>query len=156
MRIALATLAAVAIAAVIYLATARGSTSSCPPIDRGVLPEWARGGFSEPEPKAPHVIGDDGRIAAILFGDPLVSPPDRERANKILWVARDPVEGASDLKIRAQDGDTVVQRKVPGGPGPSIIDLPHPGCWQLALSWSSQKDRLRLAYETPDRRESGE
>jgi hypothetical protein len=154
-RIVLAAVAAVAIVAAIYFATASGSTPACPAIDRGVLPEWARTGFSEPEPKAPHLIGDDGRIAAILFGDPLSSPPDRERANKILWVAREPVTGAADLQIRAQDGDTVVERKVAGGPGPSIIDLPHAGCWQLTLAWAGQKDRLRLAYETPDRRESG-
>jgi hypothetical protein len=154
-RIVLAA-AAVATALVIYLATANGSSpAACGTIDPGVLPEWARSGFSEPEPKAPHVVGDDGRIAAILFGDPLSSPPDRERANKILWVARDPVDGSSDLQIRAQAGDTVVERKVAGGPGPSIVDLPHPGCWQLTLTWAGQKDRLRLAYETPDRRESG-
>ena len=78
-------------------------------------------------------------------------PPDRERANKILWVSRAPVDGTSDLRIRAQDGDSVVQRKVADGPGPSIIDLPHPGCWQLSLAWSGQKDRLRLAYHAPDR-----
>jgi hypothetical protein len=61
----------------------------------------------------------------------------------------------SDLRIRAQKGETVVERKVAGGPGPSTVDLPHPGCWELALAWSGRKDRLRLAYETPDRRESG-
>jgi hypothetical protein len=155
MRVVLAAVAAVAIVVVIYLATASGSAPACGTIDRGVLPEWARSGFSAPEPKAPHVVGDDGRIAAILFGAPLSSPPDAQHANKILWVARDPGDGISDLQIRAQDGDTVVQRKVAGGPGPSIVDLPRPGCWQLTLAWSSQKDRLRLAYETPDRRESG-
>jgi hypothetical protein len=30
----------------------------------------------------------------------------------------------------------VVERKVAGGPGPSTVDLPHPGCWQHAgLVW---------------------
>ena len=40
----------------------------CPEPDRGVLPEWARTGFSDPEPRIAHVIGDEGRIAAIIFG----------------------------------------------------------------------------------------
>jgi hypothetical protein len=35
---------------------------------------------------------------------------------------------------------------VPGGPGPSIIDLPAPGCWTLRLSWSGHTDELRLRY----------
>jgi hypothetical protein len=153
-RVLLAALAAVAIVAAVYLATARGSAPACEPVDRGVLPAWARGGFSEPEPKVPHVVGDDGRIAPILFGDPLSSPPDDKRADKILWVSREAADGTSDLRIRAQEGDTVVERKVAGGPGPSTVDLPHPGCWQLTLRWSGQKDRLRLAYGTPDRRES--
>jgi hypothetical protein len=154
-RVLFAAVAAVAIVVVIYLATAHGSEPACGTIDRGVLPEWARSGFSGPEPTAPHVVGDDGRIAAVLFGDPLSSPPDGQRANKILWVSRRPVDGSSDLRIRAQAGDTVVERRVASGPGPSTIDLPRRGCWQLTLAWSGQKDRLRLAYGAPDRRESG-
>ena len=35
---------------------------------------------------------------------------------------------------------------VPGGPGPSIIDLPAPGCWTLHLSWSGHTDELQLRY----------
>jgi len=35
---------------------------------------------------------------------------------------------------------------VPGGPGPSIIDLPAPGCWTLHLSWSAHTDELKLHY----------
>jgi hypothetical protein len=35
---------------------------------------------------------------------------------------------------------------VPGGPGPSIIDLPAPGCWTLHLSWSGHTDKLKLHY----------
>ncbi len=87
---------------------------------------------------------------------PLSSPPDRERANKILWVSRDPVAGISDLgSPHPRAGrETAVQRKVAGGPGLSIIDLPHPGCRQLSRERSGQKDRLRLAYGAPDRRSS--
>ena len=42
-------------------------------VDRGVLPEWARAGFSEREPEIAHVVGLRGELAAILFGDPLTA-----------------------------------------------------------------------------------
>jgi hypothetical protein len=121
------------------------SRSACATVDRGVLPAWARTGFSDPEPKMPHVLGRDRRIVAVLFGDPLVAPPARDRANKILWVSRDPVEPLSDLRIRASDGSRTVSRVVQGGPGPSLIDLPA-GCWHLSLSWSGRSDSLDLRY----------
>lgn len=35
------------------------------------------------------------------------------------------------------------------GPGPSSVNLPHPG-WTLSLRWAGTEDRLRLAYDTPD------
>ena len=110
-----------------------------------MLPEWARTGFSDPEPKMPHVLGRDHRIVAVLFGDPLVAPPARDRANKILWVSRDPLQPLSDLRIRASDGSRTVSRVVQGGPGPSLIDLPA-GCWHLSLSWSGRSDSLDLRY----------
>jgi hypothetical protein len=66
-------------------------------VDRGVLPEWARTGFSDPKPKMPHVVGDAGTIAAVLFGDPLMSPPGPDRANKVLWVARTTPEPPAQL-----------------------------------------------------------
>jgi hypothetical protein len=122
-----------------------GTSSDCT-VARGVLPSWARTGFSEPQPKAPHVIGDQGRIAAILFGDPLSAPPAKDRGNKILWVSRDPQQPGSDLRIRAVDGSRVVNRVVSGGPGPSIVDLPA-GCWQLTLDWSGRTDTLALRYD---------
>src|SRR3954447_23077034 len=121
-----------------------GSSQSCT-VDRGVPPSWARGGFSDPQPKMPHVIGDGGHIAAILFGDPLSAPPDEDRANKILWVSKDPWQGATDLKIRAVDGSRTVNRVVRGGPGPSIVDLP-PGCWSLTVTWAGRTDTLSLRY----------
>ena len=31
-------------------------------------------------------------------------------------------------------------------PGPSIINLPAPGCWTLHLSWSGHTDQLKLHY----------
>jgi hypothetical protein len=56
-------------------------------VQKGVLPTWARGGFSDPETRIPHVLGRSQRIVGILFGYPLLSPPRAGRNNKILWVA---------------------------------------------------------------------
>jgi hypothetical protein len=120
----------------------------CPPPDRGVLPTWARTGFSESKPKIPHVLGEDGRIVAILFGG-LFAPPKKDEGNKILWVAKDPLKPLSDLRITARRAGTTVHRTVAGGPGPSGIDLPHAGCWRLTLKWSGRTDHLRLRYRRP-------
>lgn len=121
-------------------------------VSRAVLPIWARAGFSDPKPHLPHVLGRNGRIVAIVFGYPLRSPPAPGRNNKILWVPRTLAKAPSALWIRAQrmtGGDAVgapVRRVVSGGPGPSLVDLPGPGCWRLTLSWSGRTDSLDLAY----------
>src|SRR3954447_6119576 len=120
-----------------------GAKPSACAVDRGAIPAWARAGFSDPQPRAPHVVGDSGRIAAILFGDPLVAPPAKDRANKILWVAKHQESG--DLRIRARRDGQVLERTVPGGPGPSIVDLPA-GCWRLTLTWAGGSDTLDLGY----------
>ena len=39
-----------------------------------------------------------------------------------------------------------VTRRLTGGPGPSIVDLPAPGCWRLTLRWSRSVDSLDLRY----------
>lgn len=117
----------------------------------GVLPAWARAGFSDPRPRIAHVVGRDGRIAAILFGYPLLSPPARAHANKILWVAQATTQ-SSTLRISAQRMDGIhtlgrpVVRLVGGGPGPSIINLPAAGCWRFTLRWSGRTDSLDLDY----------
>jgi len=155
-----AALAAGALAAALAVpAMAAGPTSTAPAgppcvshVQRGVLPAWLRAGFSSPRPRIPHAVAAGGRIAGILFGDPLTSPPRATRSNKILWVPRAPVTGITDLRISAQRmrGARVVGRPVgrlvPGGPGPSIIDLPATGCWRLTLRWAGHTDRLDLRY----------
>src|SRR4051794_20172065 len=121
-------------------------------VQRGVLPVWARTGFSEPRPRMPHVVGRAGRIAALEFGDPLRSPPSEHRSNKILWVSRRPWTGYRNLAIHAQRMQGThpigqpVSRLVRGGPGPSIVDLPAAGCWRLVLRWAGRSDSLDLRY----------
>ena len=150
----LAISAALGLVAIAILASRSKSETpkqTCTDAKTQVVPEWARTGFSDPEPKMPLVLGKDQKIVAIVFGSPLYAPPKEDRSNKILWVSRAPQDGISDLKIRAtraSDG-TVANRSVPGGPGPSLIDLPD-GCWKLQLSWSGHTDELVLRYRKPD------
>jgi hypothetical protein len=145
------------IAATVVSALTTPAVSSTAPachsaVHHGVLPTWARTGFSDPRPRLPHVIGRSGEIAALVFGFPLRSPPLKDRGNKILWVSRRTVEPLSDLRIRAQRMEgrrrvgRPVTRVVAGGPGPSGINLPAPGCWRLTLRWSGRTDELDLRY----------
>jgi hypothetical protein len=121
-------------------------------VHHGVVPPWARTGFSSPRPRLPHVLGHSGEIAALIFGYPLHAPPLKDRGNKIVWVSRRGLKRGSDLRIHAQlmhgtrrVGPPVV-RVVAGGPGPSGIDLPSPGCWRLTLAWSGRTDHVDLQY----------
>jgi hypothetical protein len=114
------------------------------------LPVWARSGFSPADQAMPHVMGEAGNIVAILWvsRDALHSPPLHDQNNKILWVSRIPLLAPDPLVIEATlAGSTrTATVSVPGGPGPSIIDLPAPGCWTLHLSWSGHTDELKLRY----------
>jgi hypothetical protein len=153
----MATLTAAIVAAAAAAAAPAPAGSSTAPachsaVHHGVLPTWARTGFSAPRPRLPHVIGRSGEIAALVFGYPLHSPPRKDRGNKILWVSRRAVKPLSDLRIRAQRMEgrrrvgRPVTRVVVGGPGPSGINLPAPGCWRLTLRWSGRADELDLRY----------
>jgi hypothetical protein len=151
-------LALAAVVAAAVLAPAAGAGEAATPCrastQTGVLPAWARAGFSDPRPVMPNAVGHDGRIAAVVFGYPLLSPASANRSNKILWVSRRLPATPAALWIHAQRmvGATpvgpAVTRIVTGGPGPSIVNLPHPGCWRLTLSWSGRRDTLDLAYRS--------
>jgi len=132
-----------------------GGTSTPPgahcvdPVPSRLLPVWARTGFSDPRPRIPYVRGDHGDIVAILFAQPLSAPSAADHGNKILWAAR--VADGSSLHITAtlSDGSATVTRVVEGGPGPSLVDLPKPGCWHLTLRWAGRTDSMDLAYDAP-------
>jgi hypothetical protein len=112
----------------------------------GPLPEWARAGFSD-DARMPHVMSHRGEIVAAIFGHPLAVVRPSGSNNKILWVPKTPPP-TGDLQIEAKlDGSYVsATRTVPGGPGPSIIDLPQPGCWRLTLTWPEHSDTIDLVY----------
>jgi hypothetical protein len=132
--------------------SAKGPVPCAQTISNGVLPDWARDGFSDNAPSMPHTVGRMGWIAALLFAQPLLAPPGRTYNNKILWVARKPLTKPSDLRITAQrmvgarPVGAPVLRRVQGGPGPSIVDLPRPGCWRFTLRWARSVDELDLVY----------
>ena len=108
------------------------------------LPTWARAGFSPGAVVNPHVSGTNDRIIGVLFTDPLRAPAAPGRSNKVLWVARK--HGSEPLRITARLAGTslTATSTVAGGPGPSILDLPRAGCWQLTLTWSGQRDTLAV------------
>ncbi|HEY3775632.1 MAG TPA: hypothetical protein VGL69_21695 [Solirubrobacteraceae bacterium] len=120
----------------------------------GVLPVWARSGFRAARPRTEFAVGRRDRIGAILFstGNYLDSPPAADHNNKILWVSRRRSHSGGTLRIQAQlirgtrRIGAPVRRTVPGGPGPSIINLPAAGCWRLTLRWSGLSDQLDLDY----------
>jgi hypothetical protein len=129
-------------------AAASDGCAGQPPVSP--LPEWARAGFSPPDQAMPHVMGEAGNIVAILWADrdALHSPALQDRTNKVLWVSKPQFAGLGSLIIRATLAGSArtATVSVPGGPGPSIIDLPAPGCWTLQLSWSGHTDQLKLRY----------
>ena len=112
---------------------------------RSSLPRWARGGFVGGNP--PYVFGQHARIVAVLFR-PLSVDPQASRSNKILWVSRPKLTHPDDLLINGRNLSTneTVKLKVAGGPGPSTIDVPSPGCWRLNLTWSGHSDSIDLQW----------
>jgi hypothetical protein len=99
---------------------------------RGVLPEWARTGFSDPEPVMPYVRSASGSVVAILFAGRLTSPPRPDVANKVL-----------------HGSGPAVTTGLPSPVGPSYVDLPSPGCWRLTLAWPGGSDSIDLVAERP-------
>jgi hypothetical protein len=122
-------------------------------VDMGVLPTWARAGFSDPEPALPHVMSRSSEIVAILFGYPLSSPPRANINNKILWVLQGGPTSPVAISAQRMDGATrvgaPVARRLDGGFGPSIVDLPDAGCWRLALAFADRTDTIDLEYVLP-------
>ena len=105
-------------------------------------------------PRSPTSWATTAEIVAILFGGTLHSPPSDEVNNKILWVATTGADPGGSLEIDAVRAGTSqhVSREVPGGPGPSTIDLPAAGCWHLELTWGErpdQQDSMDLDYVRP-------
>jgi len=124
--------------------------SACTTPRQAVLPTWARTGFSDPAPVMPFVTSASGRLVAILFGD-LTAPPAPDSGNKILWVASpdvNPGPAPADFQIdgRLEGGSMTMSTTVQGGPGPSGVEVPAPGCWLLDLTWGGYHDTIALNW----------
>ncbi len=122
--------------------------SACSPVRSIVLPPWARSGFSDPEPQMPAVYSRSGHMLAIVFASPLSSPEAPGASNKILWTTDTPAAAGDPLLIsgKLEDGSAVSETSVDGGPGPSYVDVPTPGCWVFTLSWGTHRDVIALPY----------
>jgi hypothetical protein len=129
-------------------ANVAAAPSACRPLNTGPLPEWARAGFSDPSGN-PHTVGAKGTILAVVFASPLRSPTEPDAGNKILWVAKQTPTAGEVLKIRATLEGSTRQTTVDLGtaPGPSIVEMPVPGCWHLDLTWGSHQDSVDLRWE---------
>lgn len=104
-------------------------------------PLWAQGGWSHakgtPWP-VPWAFGTGVDTVAYLFAIQLVagtSPRVDGSQNKVLWESKDSPSGGNLLVDGHPFGESQPVVNVPGGP--SIIDVPTPGCWTFRLSWSS-------------------
>lgn len=127
------------------------SASACSPISSGVLPLWARAGFSDPSPVSPFVTSHAGEVVAIIFADPLLAPAKSGGvANKILWVSKDGASTTGPLTISGtlEGGTSTMRATVMGGPGPSIVDVPLAGCWRFNLSWGTHQDKIDIPYQS--------
>ena len=120
------------------------------------FPEWSRD--ANPPPGLAFVESTNGAAIGVLFVDPLIAGQrDDGRANKILWIVREPRNG-SDLVI---EGTTVegnatigdVRLAADSSPGeiyPSSIDVPEAGCWTLDLRWDSNSATVVVPYAAAD------
>jgi hypothetical protein len=120
-------------------------------VTNGVLPDWARTGFSDPEPVMPFVRSESGNVVAILFANPLRSPPGPDINNKVLWVWRQLPPFGQDVTMTARlnGNGPAVTAGLPSPVGPSFVDLPSPGCWRVTLTWPGGSDSLDLAVRPP-------
>lgn len=90
-------------------------------------------------------------MVGILFGSPFQAGSRADgKSNKILFISRVARNGAT-LEITATSGAASVKASQPAdsAPGeiyPSIVDVPAPGCWHLALSWGPNTDTMDLFY----------
>ena len=98
----------------------------------------------------PHVLGARGDIIAILWANknPLQAPPLLNRNNKILWVSRLTTGTMAPMRVHATlaGTDRSVSLTISDAPGPSIVNMPAPGCWTMDVTWAGHSDVVRLRY----------
>ena len=106
-------------------------------------PVWAQTGFRHtqgtPWP-VPWALGKPGDAVAMLFSTQLVaggSPRVDGSNNKVHWVVKDnPANVVVDGRLFGQSQPVV---RVQGGP--SIEEVPTPGCWTFRVTWGPHNER---------------
>jgi len=107
----------------------------------GEPPVWAQGGWTHAKGTpwgVPWALGTGGDAVAFVFANELVagsSPRVHGTNNKVLWVAKG--DNANFIVEGIPPGGTLSVVTVNGGP--SIVDVPSPGCWKFRLSWGSSR-----------------
>jgi len=114
-------------------------------LTRADPPAWAQGGWTHtkgtpwPVPWAMAVPGD---AVAFVFAGELVAgsgPRSDGSQNKVLWVVKDPASFVVEGRPLGQARPVVT---VDGGP--SIVDVPTPGCWTFQVLRGKQSSVINL------------
>lgn len=127
------------------MGSASPGPSACQPLLTTPVPVWARAGFTGTT-YPPFAYSASGNLVAIVFGDPLTAPPANNHNNKILWVARAGSPGDLVITGHLEGADRTARIDTGASPGPSIVDLPAPGCWHLNLRWGDHTDTIDLRW----------
>lgn len=154
-------LAATAAAAIaLFVTSAIGAAGATEPLDRACVPAsihhgpppgWTAAAWANSSPglHIPYALASGNAAAAFFFAPALRAGHPTNPTNKILWIVRYPRDGTPlELDARsATAGTPTVRLRFPANssPGeiyPSIVDLPRPGCWTLALHWATHMATL--------------
>lgn len=126
--------------------TGAATASACTRLQTGTPPVWARGGFSG-NGYPPFARSRSGDVVAFVFGNPLSAPPAADHNNKILWVVRGGTGGDIAVTARLEGSRRTTMLHVPAGP--SYVNMPAAGCWQLDLRIGNRKDTINLRWTRP-------
>jgi hypothetical protein len=102
----------------------------------------------------PYALASKDAAAAFLFAGRLRAGHPTNPSNKVLWVVRFPRD-MHPLTVTARfgaDPSKLVRfsRSADSSPGeiyPTSIDLPTPGCWQLALAWGPHRASIDVRVD---------
>lgn len=124
---------------------ARPAPSACQSLLTTPIPMWARAGFTG-RSYPPFAYSASGDLVAIVFGDPLTAPPTADHNNKILWVVRGGANADLVITGSLEGSDRTATIDTDSPPGPSIVDMPAPGCWHLHLRYGNHTDSINLRW----------
>jgi len=114
-------------------------------LTRAEPPAWAQGGWTNTKGtpwSVPWAIAVPGDAVAFVFATELVagsSPRADGSQNKILWVVKNPSDFVVEGRPLGQPQPVVT---VDGGP--SIVDVPTPGCWTFQVLRGKQSSVINL------------